>query len=193
VLRFDAPLTDNKNASRVYGQADFAGGNANNPARSATTMNGPVYCAVDPVSGNLYVADAINNRVLEFVDPANDSTADRVFGQLDDFTTGAPNPGGVSADTLSDVAGVACDAEGNLYAGDRLNNRVLRYNIAEPDNGNGNGNGNGNDNNNGNDNGDGAADPCGDCGAGGAMMMPLMIAGMSRIRRKPRMARTPTP
>ncbi len=193
VLRFDAPLTDDKDASRVYGQADFTGGNANDPSRGAGTMNGPVYVAVDPVSGNLYVADAINNRVLEFEDPANDSTADRVFGQLNDFTTGTPNTGGVSADSISDVAGVALDAEGNLYAGDRLNNRVLRYDIAEPDNGNGNGNGNdnGNQNDNDNDNGNGGGnggdvDPCGDCGGGAAMMMPLMIAGLAGFRRNAR-------
>lgn len=159
VLRFEPPLLDNMNAARVYGQADFTGGNSNTPARSATTMNGPVYAAVDPVSGNLFVADAINNRVLEFEDPANDSTADRVFGQLGDFTTGTPNTGGVSADSLSDMAGVAVDAEGNLYVGDRLNHRVLRFDIAVDNgnnNGNANGNVNGNDNGaaNGNDNGD---------------------------------------
>ncbi len=148
VLRFEPPLLDNMNASRVYGQADFTGGTENNPTRGAGTMFGPVYVAVDPISGNLYVADAINNRMLEFEDPATDSIADRVFGQLGDFTTGTANQGGVSADSLSDVGGVAVDAEGHLYAGDRLNNRVLRYNIAS---GNGNGNGNGNDN--GNDNG----------------------------------------
>lgn len=209
VLRFEPPLTDNMNASRVYGQADFTGGTENNPTRGAGTMFGPVYVAVDPISGNLYVADAINNRVLEFEDPATDSIADRVFGQLGDFTTGTVNKGGVSADSLSDVGGVAVDANGNLYAGDRLNHRVLRYNIASG-NGNGNDNGNSNDNsndnnNNGNANGnennnandntgdntndnnggpgmDGAA--CGTCGEGAMMTAPLMLLGAGAFRRR---------
>jgi len=126
VLRFTAPITTNQNATRVYGQADFTGGNA---ATTQTGLSVPVAAAIDPVSGSLYVADSINDRVLEFADPANDSTADRVLGQLD-FTSGTQNVGGVSATTLFDVGGVAVDAQGNLYAGDRLNNRVLRYNIA---------------------------------------------------------------
>lgn len=208
VLRFEPPLTDNMNASRVYGQADFSGADANQPSRSATTMNGPVYVAVDPVSGNLYVADAINMRVLEFETPATDSTADRVFGQDGDFTTGVTNKGGVSADSINDVAGVACDAEGNLYVGDRLNSRVLRYNIAadngngntndnDNDNNNDNGNSNDNDNSNANDNendnddntNDNTDDPaggndglCGVCGDGGMMMSPLMMAAFFAMR-----------
>ncbi len=215
VLRFEPPLSDNMNASRVYGQANFAGGNANDPSISATTMEGPVGVAIDPVSGNLYVADAINDRVLEFEDPANDSTADRVFGQGDDFTTGTDNKGGVSADSLFDVGGVAVDADGNLYAGDRLNSRVLRYNIIV-DNGNNNNNGNANNNNNnngnsndngnsngnsndnsngntgGNDNmngnGDGPGDEmmCGTCGDGTMMMAPLMMIGVGTIRSRTR-------
>lgn len=198
VLLFETPLANNQNATRVYGQADFTGGTANDPAISATSMNGPVYVAIDPVSGNLFVADAINNRVLEFADPRNDSTADRVFGQNGDFTTNTANNGGVSADSLSDVGGVAVDSDGNLYAGDRLNHRVLRYDAAEPDPGNGNNNDNDNDNtgdsdndndaDNGNDNtggGDMTPDmPCGNCGQGGMMVMPLIGACCYRRRRK---------
>src|SRR2546430_2114030 len=75
-------------------------------AASAASMNGPVNAAIDPVTGNLYIADATNNRILEYSDPVHDSTADRVFGQLGDFATSAINKGGVSADTLNDVAGV---------------------------------------------------------------------------------------
>lgn len=205
VLRFEAPLTTNMNASRVFGQPDFTSNTANDPTISADTMNGPVYTAVDPVSGNLYVADAINNRILEFADPQNDSTADRVFGQGDDFTTDEINKGGVSADSLNDVGGVAVDADGNLYAGDRFNHRVLRFDIAPPDPGNGNGNGNGNENDNGNANGNNNSNgngngigndntdggdmtdvPCGDCGTGMGMTMPLLLIGLTRRRRNTR-------
>ncbi|RIK69882.1 MAG: hypothetical protein DCC66_07455 [Planctomycetota bacterium] len=155
-------------------------------------MNTPVSVAVDPVSGNLYVADSINDRILEFTDPANDSTADRVFGQAD-FSGNTNNPGGVSASTLFDVGGVACGPNGALYAGDRFNERALRYNPA-PDNGNNNGNNNGNENgnnnnngnDNGNDNGDGGAADCGAglCGTMGGSMAPVTALGLLGLRRR---------
>src|SRR6185436_16440474 len=92
--------------------------------------SGPVGVTVDPATGNLFIADALNNRILEYSDPQNDSTADRVFGQFGALTTGTVNLGGVSPDSLSDVAGVVLGTSGTLYASDRLNHRVLRYNSA---------------------------------------------------------------
>ncbi len=133
VLLFMAPLSNNMNASRVFGQPGFTSGGTNNPALGADSMFGPVSVAVDAVTGNLYVADPINMRILEFVDPQTDSTADRVFGQHGSFTTKDPNQGGLSADTLNDVAGVVLDGKGHLYAGDRLNNRLLRFDAADTD------------------------------------------------------------
>lgn len=193
VVRYVPPITTNMNATRVYGQPDFA---TTTSGTSAVKMNTPVSVAVDPVSGNLYVADSINDRILEFTDPANDSTADRVFGQTD-FSGNTNNPGGVSASTLFDVGGVACGPNGALYAGDRFNERALRYNPA-PGGGNGNGNDdddntNGNDNDdddgnsngNGNDSGNGSTD-CGAglCGPMGGSMLPLMVLGLVGLRRR---------
>jgi len=72
-------------ASNVYGQADF---NSNSPNRgggspSAISMVQPEGVAVD-ASGNVYVADMFNNRVLFF--PAGQAlgaqTATRVYGQF---------------------------------------------------------------------------------------------------------------
>src|SRR5262249_6114678 len=111
VMLFLAPLSNTKEATRVFGQPDFTSNTPNNPAvggLSAKSINfsgSSATVAVDPVTGNMYVADALNNRVLEFVDPLNDSTADRVFGHLGDFTVGTVNNGGAAptADTLDDV------------------------------------------------------------------------------------------
>lgn len=132
---FLAPLASGAAAARVIGQPDFTSNTANNGGISATTLNysgSSATLAVDPVTGRLYIADALNNRVLEYIDPGTDSTADRVFGQPD-FTTATANTGGRSAGTLQDPAGVACDAKGNLYVSDRLNHRVLRYDLAQAD------------------------------------------------------------
>ena len=86
--------------------------------------------AVD-TAGNLYVADPIDHRVLEYNSPlTTDTVADRVFGQADSFTTGQCNMGlaNPSASTLCTPAWVAVDGAGNLYVADRDNNRVLEYN-----------------------------------------------------------------
>ncbi|HUO05684.1 MAG TPA: choice-of-anchor D domain-containing protein [Candidatus Binataceae bacterium] len=69
VLEFDTPLTD-QNASRVYGQGgDFSSRVCSNgvqgPAPSAGGLCEPTGVAVDN-SGNLYVADTLNNRVLAY-------------------------------------------------------------------------------------------------------------------------------
>ncbi|GMU82208.1 MAG: hypothetical protein AMXMBFR47_20790 [Planctomycetota bacterium] len=132
---FLGPLANGAAAARVIGQPDFTSSTANNGGISATTLNysgSSATLAVDPVTGRLYIADALNNRVLEYTDPRTDSTADRVFGQPN-FTTATANTGGRSAGTLQDPAGVACDAKGNLYVSDRLNHRVLRYDLAQAD------------------------------------------------------------
>ena len=173
VLLFMAPLSNNMNASRVYGQPGFTTNGTNQGGISANSLNGPVGVSIDPISGNLYIADAPNMRILEFTTPLTNSTASRVFGQGGDFTTNTVNKGGVSADSIDDVAGVSLDASGNLYAGDRLNHRVLRYNVAPPsqpstpttpsDTTN--------------------AAPCGLCGGGTTAMMPLVLLGWCSFRR----------
>ncbi|MBL8880312.1 MAG: NHL repeat-containing protein, partial [Phycisphaerales bacterium] len=101
-MLFLAPLANGKTADRVIGQPDFASNTANNGGIGAGTINysgSSATVAVDPVSGNLYVSDALNNRVLEFANPLTNSVAARVFGQPD-FTTATANTGGRSASTL---------------------------------------------------------------------------------------------
>lgn len=135
VMLFLAPLVNGKAAARVFGQPNFTSNTANNGGLSASTLNfvgSSATVAVDPVSGNLYVSDASNNRVLEYATPQTNSVATRVLGQAS-FTTGTANTGGRSASTLNDPAGVALDARGNLYVTDRLNNRVLRFDAARAD------------------------------------------------------------
>jgi len=66
VLEFDAPLTNNTSADRVFGQADFMHNLANQGGPvGAQTLSNPGGVAIDP-QGNLYVADTFNNRVLEY-------------------------------------------------------------------------------------------------------------------------------
>jgi sugar lactone lactonase YvrE len=95
---------------------------------SADTLCSPQGAALDK-SGNLYVADTNNNRVLEYDAPVGADTiaADRVFGQLGDFTTNILKNGGVSKESLDAPTEVAVDKNNNLYVADFGENRVLEY------------------------------------------------------------------
>jgi len=84
--------------------------------------------SADPTTGDLYVADTANNRVLRFRDPFANSKAqpDAVYGQPD-FNTVTANSTGISASSIYKPFAVACDAAGNLWVADTGNNRVLRF------------------------------------------------------------------
>ncbi len=109
-------------AIMVYGQ----GGNftTNTSGTTTTTLNGPRK-VIEDSSGDLYVSECSNNRVLYYA--AGSSTATRVYGQGGSFTTGGANTGGVSANSLYCPTGLALDGTGDLYVGDDSNNRVLYY------------------------------------------------------------------
>ncbi|HYL58731.1 MAG TPA: choice-of-anchor D domain-containing protein [Candidatus Acidoferrales bacterium] len=107
----------------------------------ADSLCGPKDVGVDAL-GHLYIADAANNRVLEYNDPFGAGqpagiSANRVFGQNGSFTTGACNFGNatISSASLCDPEAVASDAAGNLFVADQGNNRVLEFNLplAAPD------------------------------------------------------------
>ena len=116
MLEFKPPFATGMAASVVLGQADFTHGAANQGgAVAANTMNGPGGEAFDG-SGNLWVADYTNSRVLEFVPPfTTNMSASLVLGQLD-FTHGQPNQGGANptSATLSFPYQVSFDSSGRL-------------------------------------------------------------------------------
>ena len=115
-------------ADLVFGQSgEFTTATMNKGGLNASSLANPLGVAVD-ANGNVYIADDVNNRVLEYDNPvATDTIADRVFGQPDFTSNAAENNGGVSASSLSLPTGVALDAVGNLYVADYQNNRVLEY------------------------------------------------------------------
>ena len=110
VLRF--PITNGviaTTADRVWGQADLT---SNTTGTSATMMNQPTGITFD-ADGNMYVADASNNRVVRYpiTNGVIATTADRVWGQAD-FTSKTI---GTSATTLNQPNDITIDAAGNLY------------------------------------------------------------------------------
>jgi hypothetical protein len=159
VLEFNKPLAalnpatgaGDTTADRVFGQGSsgtsftsaICASSAGTPPPSATDMCQPFGISLDSV-GNLFVADALSNRLLEYNQPlaslnpasgAGDVTADVVFGQGasgTDFTASvcadsAPGDPAPSANAMCQPKGVALDSIGNLYVADETNNRVLRF------------------------------------------------------------------
>lgn len=95
----------------------------------AKGFNAPLGLAVDPTTGNLYVADFGNNRVLRFPAPFANPTRvepDAVYGQPD-YNSRNPNPAGITKNSLNKPQAVACDSMGNLWVADTGNNRILRF------------------------------------------------------------------
>ena len=129
VLEYNSPLTTDTTADMVFGQGNsFGATGCNNGGLSASSLCDPDGLAVD-ASGDLYIADSNNNRVLEYQTPlTNGTTADVVFGQGGSFNSSNVNNGGVGANSLSGPDGLAVDSAGNLYVADNNNNRVLEYN-----------------------------------------------------------------
>ena len=124
VLRFNsaASKANGAPADGVLGWPDFT---SNGFGTTQSKFFTPQAVAVDP-SGNLFVADGSNHRVLRFnnaATKANGANADGVLGQVDYTSSGK----GTAADKISNPISLAVDKNGNLYVGERGNCRVLIF------------------------------------------------------------------
>ena len=134
ILRFPKPFAQSgaQTPDLVIGQPSFTTGGANQGGISAATLSFVsssgayvVFLAFD-AAGNLWVADAGNNRVLRFnvsvltaQPPAQGPAADIVLGQIN-FTTGTYNPPRfgnplTSVSAFQTPSGIAFDAAGRLF------------------------------------------------------------------------------
>jgi sugar lactone lactonase YvrE len=131
-LNYSGALSNGMPATLVLGQTDFSQGRSN---RASYATAGTIYCsfsvAVDR-SGNAWVADFTNNRILRYSPPlANGMGASQVIGQ-NDFSTVLINRGAgiAGAQSLNYPSSVEIDSAGNLWVAELGNNRVLKYNAA---------------------------------------------------------------
>ncbi|MFA5832903.1 MAG: alpha/beta hydrolase-fold protein [Bacteroidota bacterium] len=127
VLRWSssAKMINGSPAEAVFGQPDFTTASS---GISASKFNDPLRVHLDN-AGRLWVSDYLNNRVLRFDNASSKlsgAAADGVLGQADFIS----NFGGTSANKLKGPVGVFVDRKGNLWVTDRLNHRVLRFEIA---------------------------------------------------------------
>ena len=120
ILRFNAPFSTGESASLVIGQSAFT---TDGTGTTQTTLNAPFGIAFDS-SGNLWVSDQVNSRILRFSPPfTNGMSANLVIGQTG-FTT---STNGATQSTLHYPDGISFDPRGNLWVADYGNNRVLRF------------------------------------------------------------------
>jgi len=130
VLEYDSPLSPGAKANLVFGQlGSFTTGGCNRGGLGAATLCAPAGVGIDS-TGNVYIADTANNRVLEYNTPliTRTTAAHLVIGQAT-LNAGRCNRGATapSASTLCQPADVATDSAGNLYVADAANSRVLKY------------------------------------------------------------------
>jgi sugar lactone lactonase YvrE len=121
VLEYKTPLSTHEAASVVIGQSSFT---ALSPATSSTGLNTPNALAFDS-SGNLWVVDSSNDRVVEYKAPlSTGEAASLVIGQPS-FTTNYYTV--TNSTSLNSPYGLAFDSGGNLWVADLLNGRILEY------------------------------------------------------------------
>jgi sugar lactone lactonase YvrE len=146
VLLFRNPLHDDF-AAKVFGQTSFRQGECNQgrPGPSASTLCLAKWVDPNPnpdlvsggglavdARGNLYVADAVNTRVLIFRDAlTSDAVADRLLGQNNRFDTANYGSGPRRFNSFKGgpigPAGLAVGPEGELYVADTQGDRVLEF------------------------------------------------------------------
>ncbi len=115
-------LSSNAEADLVLGQGGFT---VHSPDAGANRMRTPQGVWADG-SGNLWVADSGNSRVLRFANAAalaNGASASQVIGQANFSGSG----GTVGASRMANPFGVMVDAEANLWVADTSNSRILRF------------------------------------------------------------------
>jgi Ca2+-binding RTX toxin-like protein len=127
VLEYGSPLTTDTVADRVFGQGgSFTSIAPNKGGISASSLRRPVATAVDG-GGNVYVAERVNNRVLEYDNPLAPPPAQMCAGRPvtiagtagNDILTGTAGADVISGldgnDTINGLGGndVVCGGNGN--------------------------------------------------------------------------------
>ena len=118
--RVQSSFSNGESASLVLGQPTFGGYIG---TTTAGGLNSPAYLAFDP-SGNLWVTDQGNNRVLEFKAPFSTGQAASVVVGQANFTGSGPAS---TAKNLFEPLGIAFDSKGGMWVVDSANHRILEY------------------------------------------------------------------
>ncbi len=142
-FRNSTTITKANMADRVIGQRDFQSTTPQGPGTGLSTgLALPGAIAVDR-TGNLYVIDTGNQRILRYPRPLQQTgdllQVDLVIGQRT-ISTQATNPGNslptakslfVTSSASNVISSLAFDPQGNLWVTDTGNNRTLRFPVSQ--------------------------------------------------------------
>ena len=124
-LEFQPPFSNGENASIVIGQFNFTQ-ICCLASPTAASLSNPSGMAFDP-SGNLWISDLGNARILEFKPPfTNSENASLVIGQPN-FTASLDFTYNTTQFSVEAPTGLAFDHSGDLWAGDIGAERVLEF------------------------------------------------------------------
>lgn len=120
VLEFPFPQSTGMASSLVLGQTLFTTSTA---ATTQTGLASPIGLAFD-TTGDLWVADELNNRIVDFAPPFSNGMAESLVLGQSTFTTSSP---ATTQTGLDNPFGITFDPHGHLWAADRLNSRVIQF------------------------------------------------------------------
>ena len=128
VLEFRAPFSMGESASTVLGWSNFTAGMFEQTPPTASSLAGPMDVHFDS-SGNLWVADEHNNRIVEFKPPfSNGEAASAAIGQPNTTTFNGlciVEPG---ISCLSTPQFFTFDKSGGMWVADTTDFRAVHFN-----------------------------------------------------------------
>ena len=126
--------SDFRTFTTIAGTAQDGGFGGDGKAATSAILDFPVGLAVAG-AGDLYIADAGNNRVREVTPGADGLLSDGIINTVAGTGTSQGNYNGdggpATAANLDFPAAVAVDSSGNLYIADSLNNRIRMVNSSQ--------------------------------------------------------------
>ncbi len=120
-------FSNGENASIVLGQPDFTSKSNISPLINQSRFDSPNDVKFDS-SGNLWVVDSANSRVLEFKPPfSNGESASLVLGEPNFNTAYLPGGTPVNGTVLGVPEAIAFDSSGNLWVSDTGDSRIVEF------------------------------------------------------------------
>lgn len=119
IVRFSPPFSSSMNTTTAIGQPDLF---TSNYSVTQGSFHDPVSVAFDS-AGNMWVADYVNSRVLEFQPPFSTAMQASIVIGHSTFTNSSYSYTGASR--LAGPTGVAFDSSGNLWVSDLA--RIMEF------------------------------------------------------------------
>jgi len=120
-------FANGQNASIVIGQPNFTSKYYNSSNINQSRLSTPYDAKIDS-SGNLWVVDASNSRVLEFKAPfSNGESASLVLGESSFTTSYLGGSTTVNGTVLATPEAMAFDSSGNIWVSDTGDARIVEF------------------------------------------------------------------